>query len=150
MAQYTRLQAWGLGRCYHARVRAALPPGLEAFVAAGGYAGLRLLVLFGSRARGDARAGSDWDFGFLADAGFDADRLMADIVRQLRSERIDLVDLARAGAQLRFRAARDATVVFEAEPGVLGRFWLDAVQFWCDVAPVLQRGYAGVLERLGP
>ena len=36
-----------------------------------GMSGLRLLVLHGSRARDDARKDSDWDFGYLADEGFD-------------------------------------------------------------------------------
>jgi predicted nucleotidyltransferase len=36
-----------------------------------GHAGLELLVLHGSRARGDAREDSDWDFAYLAAAEFD-------------------------------------------------------------------------------
>ncbi len=32
---------------------------------------LRLLILFGSRARGDARPGADWDCGYLADETLD-------------------------------------------------------------------------------
>jgi predicted nucleotidyltransferase len=33
--------------------------------------GMTLLVLHGSRARGDAREGSDWDFAYLAGAEMD-------------------------------------------------------------------------------
>ncbi|HSF42194.1 MAG TPA: nucleotidyltransferase domain-containing protein, partial [Thermoanaerobaculia bacterium] len=39
--------------------------------------GLHLLILFGSRARGDDHLGSDWDFGYLAGADFDPDDLLA-------------------------------------------------------------------------
>ena len=39
--------------------------------------GLRLLVLHGSRGRGDAHAESDWDFGYLGDLAFDPDALLA-------------------------------------------------------------------------
>lgn len=113
------------------------------------WAGLRLLVLFGSRARGDAAPGADWDLAFLAGPGFDPDALMADLAQGLASDDIDLVDLSRAGAQVRFRVARDGRVVHEAAPGEFRRFWLDAVTFWCDAAPVLERGYDGVLSRLG-
>jgi Polymerase beta, Nucleotidyltransferase len=40
--------------------------------------GLPLLVLFGSRARRDARDDSDWDLGYLANPGLDADALLLD------------------------------------------------------------------------
>jgi len=111
--------------------------------------GLRLLVLFGSRARGDTGPNPDWDLAFLADPRFDPDALMADLASQLASDAVDLVDLSRAGAQLRFRVARDGRVVYEAAPGEFRRFWLAAVSFWCDADPVIQRGYEGVLSRLG-
>lgn len=109
---------------------------------------LRLLLLFGSRARGDAQEGSDWDLGYLAREGFDPDALLLDLVNALGTDRIDLVDLARAGAQVRFRAAGDGRVLYEAEPGLFGKFWIEAVDFWCDVEPLLRDGYGQVLARL--
>ena len=113
-----------------------------------GHPDLRLLILFGSRARGDARKQSDWDLGYLAEPGLDADALLLDVVNTLATDRVDLVDLARAGAQLRFRAARDGQVLHEAEPGLFARFWVEAVGFWCDVEPLLRTGYAEALARL--
>lgn len=109
---------------------------------------LRLLVLFGSRARGDAQAQSDWDLGYLAREGFAPDVLLLDLVHALATDRIDLVDLGRAGAQVRFRAARDGRLLHEAEPGIFGRFWIEAVDFWCDAEPLIRAGYAQVLARL--
>lgn len=109
---------------------------------------LRLLLLFGSRARGDARDRSDWDLGYLAVTGLDPDALLLDLVNALGMDRIDLVDLARAGAQVRFRAAGDGRVLYEAEPGLFDRFWIEAVDFWCDAEPLLRTGYAQVLARL--
>lgn len=111
---------------------------------------LRLLLLFGSRARGDAQERSDWDLGYLADNGFDPDSLALDLVTALGTDRIDLVDLGRAGAQIRFRAAGDGRVLYEADAGVFSKFWLEAVGFWCDVAPLLRDGYGQVLARLRP
>jgi hypothetical protein len=61
---------------------------------------------------------------------------------------VDLVDLQRASGLLRYRAARDGLLVYEAEPRLGERFRLDAAQFWCDAAPVLRRGYEGVLAEL--
>ncbi len=109
---------------------------------------LELLVLFGSRARADAREQSDWDFGYLGAAGLDADALLFDLVTAVGTDRVDLVDLARAGAQLRFRAAGESQVVFERRPGAFGRFWIEAVSFWCDIESLLKTGYADVLARL--
>ena len=109
---------------------------------------LRLLLLFGSRARGNAQEGSDWDLGYLGSESFDPDVLLLDLVNALGTDRIDLVDLARAGAQVRFRAAGDGRVLHEGEPGLFGKFWIEAVDFWCDVEPLLRDGYAQVLTRL--
>jgi predicted nucleotidyltransferase len=121
----------------------------ETFAAIGArHPHLRLLVLFGSRARGDAHERSDWDLGYLAEAGLDGDALLLDLVNALSTDRIDVVDLARAGAQIGFRAATDARVLYEAEAGLFGRFWMEAVGFWCDIEPLLRAGYADVLARL--
>jgi len=109
---------------------------------------LRLLLLFGSRARGDASTSSDWDFGYLAKEGFDPDELLADLIERLNSERLDLVDLQRANGLLRYRAAAEGKLLYEATPGELERFWLDAVSFWYDAEPVLLAGYEDVLERI--
>jgi predicted nucleotidyltransferase len=111
-------------------------------------AGLELLLLFGSRARGDAADGADWDFGCLAEDSLDADSLLSALVEATGSDRVDLVDLARAGGLLRHRAAVDGRVVFEARAGLADRFRLDAARFWCDAAPVLDRAYEGMLAEL--
>ena len=52
--------------------------------------GLTLLVLFGSRARGDAGANADWDFGFLADSSVDPWVITAALAETVGSERLDL------------------------------------------------------------
>jgi len=72
------------------------------------FPGLCLLLLHGSRARGDAHALSDWDFAYESTAGFDPDALLATLADRLKADRIDLVDLTRAGALLRYRVIRGA------------------------------------------
>jgi len=111
-------------------------------------AGLQLLVLHGSRARGDFHAQSDWDFAYQSNSTFDPDGLLAALADRLKVDRIDLADLERAGALLRYRVARDSVVLFERDPGRFQQFWLDAVDAWCDLAPVLEPLYAQVLETL--
>lgn len=110
--------------------------------------GLHLLLLFGSRARGDASTRSDWDFGYLASAELDLPALLASIVTALDTDRVDLVDLERASGLLRFRAAREGDVIFEASGGLADRFRLDAATFWCDADPVLRREYERLLAEL--
>jgi hypothetical protein len=112
--------------------------------------GLELLLLFGSRARRDTHSRSDWDFGYLATGDFDATRLLGSVVEVVGSDRIDLVDLGRASGLLRYQAARDGQLVYEAGPRVAEQFRLDAAQFWCDAAPILRRGYDEVLAELKP
>ena len=110
--------------------------------------GLSLLVLFGSRARRECREGSDWDLGYLGGPEMDTSALLLDVVTALGTDRVDLVDLARAGAQVRFRAAADGRIVFAADESAFERFWLEAVSFWCDAEPVSRAGYADALASL--
>ena len=112
--------------------------------------GLELLLLFGSRARGDTQPRSDWDFGYLATGTFDVAGWLGTLVELAGSDRVDLVDLRRAGGLLRYRAARDGRLVYEARPRLAERFCLEAAQFWCDASFVLQRGYYDVLAALKP
>jgi predicted nucleotidyltransferase len=107
--------------------------------------GLQLLVLHGSRARGTSHERSDWDFAYEGNADFDVDAFLATLADLLKVDRIDLVDLARAGALLRHRVARDGVTLFERTPGRFERFWLDAVHTWCDLAPVLEPLYEQAL-----
>ncbi len=108
---------------------------------------LRLLVLFGSRARGDAHEESDWDLGYLAEPGVDALALHAELVEGLGTERVDLVDLERAGGLLRFRAARDGRALVDSN-GHFEAFWIESVRFWCDAQPILDAGFEDILREL--
>jgi predicted nucleotidyltransferase len=107
-----------------------------------------MLVLYGSRARGDHHGASDWDFGYLAEESFDPSALVVALVRQLDTDRIDLADLDRGSGLLRFCAARDGRLVFESEIGLFKQFTIAAATFWCDVQPVIARGTADYLREL--
>ena len=68
----------------------------------------------------------------------------------LDNDHIDLVDLGRASGLLRYRAACDGLLVYEARSDLFDRYRLQAAQFWCDNAPVFELGYEDVLEALRP
>jgi predicted nucleotidyltransferase len=116
---------------------------------AGAQPGLHLLLVFGSRARGDAHDRSDWDFGYLAAESFDPAALLATLVEALACDRVDLVDLNRASGLLRFRAAREGVLVHETEAGAGNRFRVEAARFWHDVEPVLRPAYEQFLQQVG-
>jgi predicted nucleotidyltransferase len=113
-------------------------------------AGLRLVVLHGSRARGDAGPASDWDIGVLArDETPDLAALTTVLTALLGTEGVDVVDLRRASALLRYRAARDGVPLLERPAGEFQQFQLDATQFWCDAGPVIRAAHDDVLAALG-
>jgi predicted nucleotidyltransferase len=112
-------------------------------------AGVQVLVLHGSRARGDDGAGSDWDFAVLTDGTTDLPALSAALTSLLGTEAVDLVDLQRASALLRYRAARDGVVLVERRDGAFRAFQFEAVRFWCDAGPVIRAAQDDVLAALG-
>jgi len=109
---------------------------------------LAVLILYGSRARAETTLHSDWDLGYLASGELDPGDLHARIVEVLGDERVDLVDLARAGGQLRYRAAGDGRAIFERTPGSAERFRLEAIAYWLDMAPVIRAEYEARLESI--
>ncbi|MCE5316396.1 MAG: nucleotidyltransferase domain-containing protein [Parachlamydia sp.] len=113
------------------------------------YPGLRLVLLFGSRARGQAREESDWDFGYLAESDFDDSALYTDLVLALETDHVDLVDLSRANGLLRYYAASENRLIYESSQGVYENFWLEAVNFWCENAAIFRSEYDALLEGLG-
>jgi predicted nucleotidyltransferase len=112
-------------------------------------AALRLAVLHGSRARADAAEESDWDIGVLADDPPDLLALSATLTGILGTNEVDVVDLSRMSALLRYRAARDGIPLLEHPLGEFQRFQLEAVQFWCDAESVIRSAHDDVLAALG-
>lgn len=95
---------------------------------------LKLLVLFGSRARGDNFPSSDWDFALLFDedlrkqyesrGGWEQFRSWG-ILQQvlgLGDKEMDWIDLKDASDLLAHAIARDGVVIYEREPGLFEQF----------------------------
>lgn len=111
-------------------------------------AGLDLLVLFGSRARHQARSDSDWDLGFLANNAVDQEALRESMVEILSAPKVDLVELNRSNGLLCYFVAAEGVLIYERLPGAFMDFREAAVRFWCDAEPVLNRAYEEVLAKL--
>lgn len=116
---------------------------------AAGYEDITLMVVYGSRARGDHHARSDWDIGYLSSTPVDILALLDDVTHTLGTDAVDMVDLDRASGLLRFQAARDGVVVYEAEPQTFESFAVAAALYWCDVEPVIRRAHTAILAGLG-
>jgi hypothetical protein len=111
-------------------------------------AGLRLLVLFGSRVPGHVHGQSDWDFGYLAGKTLDEELLRERLMAILATDLVDMVDLSKASALLRIQVAVGGRPVFEDDTGIFQAFQIDAASFWCDVEPVLRVAYKQILDGL--
>ena len=110
---------------------------------------LRLLVLFGSRARGQSVAGSDWDFGYLAEPGLDVDSLCAFLSKVVHADDIDVVDLRRSSGVLRHQVAEQGVAVFEREPEAFTNYIIEVLRFWLDAEPVIRKSQQEQLRALG-
>ena len=84
--------------------------------------GLRMLVLFGSVAKGSASAASDLDLAVLPEGTLDAVALTAEIVRLTHCNDVDLVDLTRADPVLALQVAESGIVLFAKEPTEFSEF----------------------------
>jgi predicted nucleotidyltransferase len=84
--------------------------------------GLRLVLLFGSVALGKECQESDIDLGFLFDKPIDILGLTNRVIRFLRTDRVDVIDLSRASPLLKYSAIRQGKVLFEQTPGLFNIF----------------------------
>ncbi len=101
---------------------------------------LKMLVLFGSRARGDIHANSDWDFAALYDeearkgytkdnawAWFEVSQLLGHIF-EINSDQIDVVELNNCSWLIAHFVARDGILLYEKDPGGFEYFQLTALR----------------------
>ncbi len=129
-----------------------LPAPLQARLeaVAGATEGLLALALVGSRARREQHARSDWDFAVLGDDALSRVELTGALMDVLGADDVDVVRLERASGVLRFEAARDGKLIWEARAGL----WIDFVEaaalFWCDAGPAIIEGSRMLLDSLGP
>lgn len=82
---------------------------------------LRLVVLFGSAARGDVGA-EDLDLALKADEPLDLVHLTNRLTTALGNQDIDLVDLRVADPVLLLSVAEEGVPVYESEPHAFARF----------------------------
>ncbi len=93
--------------------------------------GCRLIVLFGSAARGESRP-ADLDIAILSDGPLDALAATNTLIRTLGVQQVDVADLYRADPLLLALVARDGIPLYEREAGEFGRFASLAARRYAD------------------
>ncbi|WP_130756401.1 type VII toxin-antitoxin system MntA family adenylyltransferase antitoxin [Microcystis aeruginosa] len=91
---------------------------------------LKLLILFGSRARGEHKPDSDWDFAVLYEersAQKDISSLLKiytllEQALEIPDDKIDVVDLKECSPILAHYVARDGQLLYERETGLFEVF----------------------------
>ena len=118
-------------------------------------AGYRLVVLFGSAARGNPDP-EDLDLGILADGLVDTVAAANRFIEAVRTQHVDIVDLRAADPLLAAVVARDAKVLHESRPGEFARFVSLAYRRYADTQAfrrleheTLRRRIAALLETAG-
>ncbi len=94
--------------------------------------GARLIVLFGSAVREGGREPEDLDIGVLGAGPIDVVDVTNRLIRALRAQEIDVVDLRRADPLLRFVVAREGVPLYESGPGEFARFHSLAARRYYD------------------
>ena len=103
----------------------------EAAARAAAQFGARLVVLFGSTARGEPNA-QDLDVGILGETPLDAVAVTNTLTRQLGTQAVDVTDLRRADPVLLALVARDGVALFEQVPGEFAQFASLAMRRFAD------------------
>jgi predicted nucleotidyltransferase len=94
---------------------------------------LNLLILFGSRARGNHHTDSDWDFAIIYDPkypqisyqdawGWLKIKQSLETVFNIPEDKIDVVDLGQCSPWLAHSIAQDGQVIFEKTSGEFEQF----------------------------
>jgi predicted nucleotidyltransferase len=115
------------------------------------HGGVRLAVLFGSTASGNAHAESDVDVAFLpSDPELSLGEelaLQVDLTRTVGRD-VDLVRLDRAPTLVRWQALRESILLFQSRPFELARAKAAAASEYLDFAPALEVAAARFRQRL--
>jgi predicted nucleotidyltransferase len=110
--------------------------------------GLRLAVLFGSTARGQARRGSDIDIGLSMAPGLDVPPLLQVSLERAAGRQVSITRLDDAPPLLRFEIGRDGVVLVEREHRAWAGFRAQAMIDWWDWAPTARMMHRVMARRL--
>lgn len=94
--------------------------------------GLQFVLLFGSAGQKKMHKKSDIDLAFYFDKPVDIVDLTNEVVRLLRTDNVDVVDLSRASPLLKFAAVKTGRLLYEKTPGLFNAFCSLAFRMYAD------------------
>ncbi|MEK7326521.1 MAG: nucleotidyltransferase domain-containing protein [Chloroflexota bacterium] len=114
---------------------------------------LKLLLLFGSRARGDARKDSDTDIAFMSGRNLDFNQkaeLMMDLLPVVKAKetKIDVIDTKTAHPLLLYLIMQDAKVLYTEDMMFFYNLQSAAFKKYIEVKPVYEEMYRRLGEYL--
>jgi len=108
-----------------------------------------LAYLFGSRAAGTEKRGSDFDFALLLGEGVPSDEcyvLAHRLAEHLETDQVDLVVLNRAPIELRYNVVATGHLLYEANPAARAEFEAQTSGCYFEHLPVLRRERQALLD----
>lgn len=104
---------------------------------------LKLLLLFGSQARGDARKDSDTDIAFMSGRNLNFNQkaeLMMDLLPVVKAEetKIDVVDVKTSHPLLLYGITRDAKVLFAEDMDIFHELCVAAFKKYIGAMPLFK------------
>jgi predicted nucleotidyltransferase len=93
---------------------------------------LQFVLLFGSSAHGRMHKRSDIDLAFMFEGPADILELTNRVIRLLRTDTVDVVDLSRASPLLRYAAVKTGRLLYEKTPGLFNTFCSLAFRMYAD------------------
>jgi predicted nucleotidyltransferase len=101
---------------------------------------ISLLLLFGSRAKGNNSPESDLDLGvlFKSDA-FDQSKVISDLISVFPGNHLDLAILNHADPVLKFEIISNYRILYCADPEVFMNFYTNTVKQYNDIQKFLKQ-----------
>jgi len=93
---------------------------------------LRLILLFGSALMGAVHKKSDIDLAFLFDRPMDILSMTNRVIRLLRTDKVDVIDLKHASPLLKYSVAEKGKLLYEKSPGMFFEFYSLAFKEYVD------------------
>ena len=115
--------------------------------------GLKLLLLFGSRAKDEKyiREDSDFDIAYLSEKDLDANReieLNCDLINIFGSDKVDLVNIKKAQPLLLFAITNDCKVLFEKTFFIFSSLRVCAFRRYIDTKPFYEEKFIHLHEKI--
>ncbi|MBI2120302.1 MAG: nucleotidyltransferase domain-containing protein [Parcubacteria group bacterium] len=101
--------------------------------------GLQMVVLFGSRARGEARVGSDTDIAIFAGEKKsirEVSEMQIEFSEMFHIKNVELVDLSGRAPLFLKQVSGDGKVLYEQKPGIFDEFQIYAFKRYVEAKPL--------------